>query len=92
MQKSTFGFGKPTQEKSEREELGAIWEKTSRADRKFMNVRFKIDKQKLMDMINNSTEGDKVKLSFVAFPNDNHDGVDSRPNFRIYESKDRGTT
>ena len=88
----TFGFNvkaKSTDNKPKREEIGAIWEKISTRNTKFMNVRFNMSKKKLLDMIESSTEGDNVKISFVAFPNDGHEGVDSRPVFRIYENQKR---
>lgn len=91
MQKSTFGFKpkkttKPVIE--QREEIGAIWEHISKNNNKYMNIRFNVDKKKLVSLIESATEDGIVKLDLLAFPNKHNEGNSKRPVFRIFERKD----
>jgi uncharacterized protein (DUF736 family) len=79
----TFGVGQPQQQKQERPEIGAIWERTSKSNNKYMNIRLKLPKQKLQELLNET--GDTVSVNLVAFPNRDIKENTNRPNFRIYE-------
>jgi uncharacterized protein (DUF736 family) len=73
--------------RSERPEVGAIWENTTKSQSKYMNIRFKIPKSELLKLIEDSSldnEG-KVTVSFIAFPNKKEEPNSKRPSFRIYK-------
>ena len=90
MIKPTFGtteettVSTPTEKKPLREEIGAIWTKTSAKGNQYMKMVF--TKEKLQEILK-STDGDKVSL--LAFSNKSHEGVEARPNFRIFERQER---
>lgn len=79
----TFGAGQPKQIKQERPEIGAIWEKISKSNSKYMNIRLKLSKKKLMDLLNSNEE--VISVNLIAFPNRDVKENTNRPNFRIYE-------
>jgi hypothetical protein len=67
---------------TKQEEIGAIWDNSGK-----MNIRFKIPKSKLMELVEGSktdAEGN-VLLGFTAVPNKSHNGDSKRPKFRIFE-------
>lgn len=78
--KPTFGVKAPETKKEE--ELGAIWDNSGS-----MNIRFKLPKSKLLKIIEDSkTDSDgNLLVGFTATRNESHNGVDSRPLFRIFE-------
>ena len=92
MQKPTFGATQATNtgttpQKEYRPEMGAIWEKTSKENTTFMNIRLKLSKAKIQELLA-AAEGDEVSVNFVAFPNRNK-SADNQPSFRIFEEKKR---
>jgi uncharacterized protein (DUF736 family) len=84
---ANIGSQEQQQDKSKREEVGAIWEKTSKSGMNFMTLRLKMPKERLQKLIDESP--DVVNIGFVAFPNSNQQGDTKRPSFRIYEDEDR---
>lgn len=72
--------------RSKRPEAGAIWEQTSkRTDKKYLNLRIRLSKEKLQELLSSSSE-EVVSLNFVAFPNTkNPDDGKRRPAYSVYE-------
>lgn len=79
----TFGANQTKQTKKDRPEIGAIWERMSKSNFKYMNIRLKLSKKKLLDLINSNEE--VISVNLVAFPNKDLKENTNRPNFRIYE-------
>jgi len=83
----TFGAKVPEQveikSKSDRPEMGAVWKKLSKNNTEYMNIRLKLSKEKLQELL--KEEGDVVSVNFVAFPNRTVTESPNRPNFRVYE-------
>ena len=71
-----------------RTEIGAIWKSISKNNNEFLNIRLKLTKEVLTQLLS-STENEEVNVSFVAFPNKTNDGISSRPVYRIYEETKR---
>lgn len=69
-----------------RQELGAIWEKTSRNNRPFLNVKLNLPKSKLLELLA-KCQGEEINVNLIAFPNDHKQQGDNRPSFRIYEEQ-----
>lgn len=82
----TFGVKPPevveNKSKSGRPEMGAVWKKISKNNTEYMNIRLKLSKEKLQELLKETS--DVVSINFVAFPNDTALGS-NRPNFRVYE-------
>lgn len=70
----------------ERKEAGAIWERTSRANNKFLSIKLNMSKKSLQELLAKSTT-DEVSIGFVAFPNKHQNGDMKRPTFRIFEDQ-----
>lgn len=71
---------------NERKESGAIWERTSKANNKFLSIKLNMTKKALQDLLARSTS-DEVSIGFVAFPNKSQNGDPKRPTFRIFEDQ-----
>ena len=82
----TFGVTLPQSNKTEdkRPECGAIWEKLSKNNKTFLNIKLNLPKSKLLQLLA-LANGEDVSLNLVAFSNDTKQVGDSRPSFRIYE-------
>lgn len=65
--------------KPKREEIGAIWKKTTRSNEDMLNIR--ISKSKLQELL--QTPDSEVELKLVAFSNKTTN--EKQPNFRIYK-------
>lgn len=75
-----------------RQEVGAIWEKISKEKQNpFMNIRFRMSKERLQELVNSAeiSEDGKVSINFVAFPNRGKEDNPKRPDHRIYEELNR---
>lgn len=97
MTRPTFGVptATPPQESEEkttvaarRDELGAIWERTSKANEKYMNIRLKLPVSKLKQLLEEA-EGEEVAVNLVGFKNKTAHEAPNRPIYRIYEEKKR---
>lgn len=88
--KPTFGAtpNATTIPKQERPEVGAIWERSSKANKPYLNVKLNLPKSKLQQLLATAS-GEEVNLSLVAFPNEYKETGDNRPAFRIYEESKR---
>lgn len=71
-----------------RPEIGAIWERSSKANKPYLNVKLNLPKSKLQQLLATAS-GEEVNLSLVAFPNEYKETGDNRPSFRIYEEMKR---
>lgn len=71
---------------NERKESGAIWERTSRANNKFLSIKLNMSKKALQELLAKSTT-EEVSIGFVAFPNKSQNGDPKRPTFRIFEDQ-----
>jgi len=65
-----------------KQNIGAVWDRSSKNGNRFLSIS--IDREKLINLIEASTEGDKVKL--VAFENKDRK-EEKHPDFRIFESQ-----
>lgn len=91
----TFGAVTPTtvtttettENKEIRPEVGAIWQQTSKNNNEFLNIRLKLSKKLLKELLETSEE--EVAVNLIAFPNRNKEGISTRPSYRIYEEKKR---
>lgn len=70
----------------ERKEAGAIWERTSKANNKFLSIKLNMSKKALQEILAKSTT-EEVSIGFVAFPNKHQNGDLKRPTFRIFEDQ-----
>lgn len=70
----------------ERKEAGAIWERTSKANNRFLSIKLNMSKKALQELLAKSTT-EEVSLGFVAFQNKSQNGDPRRPTFRIFEDK-----
>jgi len=75
----------PTDDK--RQEVGAIWTRTTKSNSEFLSIKLNITKE-LLKQLSETTE-EIVSVNLVAFPNRYKDGNDTRPDFRIYEERKR---
>lgn len=48
-----------------------------------MNIRLKLPKEKVKELLNN--EGDVIAFNLIAFPNNTTKENSNRPSFRVYE-------
>lgn len=71
---------------SERKESGAIWERTSKANERFLSIKLNMSKKVLQELLAKSTTED-VSIGFVAFTNKSQNGDPKRPTFRIFEDQ-----
>ena len=71
---------------NERKESGAIWERTSKANNRFLSIKLNMSKKVLQELLAKSTTED-VSIGFVAFPNKSQNGDPKRPTFRIFEDQ-----
>ena len=75
-----------TEPLNERKESGAIWERTSKANNRFLSIKLNMSKKALQELLaKTTTEG--VSIGFVAFPNKSQNGDPKRPTFRIFEDQ-----
>jgi len=83
----TFGVNLPTNTtNSSREEVGAIWQRLTKNNRTYFNIKLNITKAKLQEILA-STSTEEVNLSLIAFPNDRKQDGDNKPAFCIYEEQ-----
>jgi uncharacterized protein (DUF736 family) len=87
MQKPTFGATTSGITDEKRLELGAIWKRTAKNNKDYLNVKISASKEKLLGLL--EEHGGTVTLNLVAFLNDNKNGNDNRPEYRIYEERKR---
>lgn len=91
-QKPTFGVTSVTTTEAtnlpleERKESGAIWERISKANNRFLSIKLNMSKKALQELLAKSTTED-VSIGFVAFPNKHQNGDPKRPTFRIFEDQ-----
>lgn len=71
---------------NERKESGAIWERTSKANNRFLSIKLNMSKKALQEILAKSTT-EEVSIGFVAFPNKSQNGDPKRPTFRIFEDQ-----
>lgn len=71
---------------NERKESGAIWERTSKANNRFLSIKLNMSKKALQELLAKSTT-EEVSIGFVAFPNKSQNGDPKRPTFRIFEDQ-----
>jgi len=71
---------------NERKESGAIWERTSKANNRFLSIKLNMNKKALQELLAKSTT-EEVSIGFVAFPNKSQNGDPKRPTFRIFEDQ-----
>lgn len=71
---------------NERKEAGAIWERTSKANNKFLSIKLNMSRKALQELLAKTT-AEEVSIGFVAFPNKSQNGDNKRPTFRIYEDQ-----
>lgn len=77
-----------TNTENKRSDIGAIWERTSKSNMKYMTLQLELDKEELLEKL--KTSGDKFTLNLVAFINKYKEGNAKRPDFKIYEETPRG--
>ena len=70
----------------ERAEIGAIWEKISKSNNRFLTIKLNIPKKVLQELLAKSTT-DTIETGFIAFPNRSYNGDSRRPTFRIFEDQ-----
>ncbi len=68
-----------------RPEIGAIWERTSKTNSTFFNIR--LNKSKLQELLT-AAQGDEVTVNLVAFANQRKEN-ETHPSFRVFEDKKR---
>lgn len=71
---------------NERKESGAIWERTSKANNRFLSIKLNMSKKALQELLAKTTT-EEVSIGFVAFPNKSQNGDPKRPTFRIFEDQ-----
>lgn len=74
--------------KQDRPEIGAIWQRNSKTNKPYLNVKLNLTKSKLQQLLA-AASGEEINLSLVAFPNEYKETGDNRPAFRIYEEMKR---
>lgn len=85
----TFGVNKGTEpsiDTTKREEIGAIWKTTTRANKNLYNVKINLTKSKLQEILA-SAEGEVISVSLVGFDNEYNQGDIKRPIIRMYEPR-----
>ena len=86
----TFGVTPPTPgptAEQQRQEIGAIWSRTSKVNTEFLSIKLNITKEFLKQL--SETTEEVVSVNLIAFPNRFKDEAPNRPDFRIYEEKKR---
>jgi len=86
MKKPTFGALAPkTASAAQRPEIGAIWKRTAKNNKSYLNLKISTSKEKLLSLI--KEEEGVVTLNLVAFLNDAKKGDDKKPEYRIFEER-----
>lgn len=88
--KPTFGAAPASSEQSAakpelRPEIGAIWERQSKTNTTFFNIR--LNKSKLQELLAAVQDGE-VTVNLVAFANQRKEN-ETHPSFRVFEDKKR---
>ena len=96
--KPTFGVGTSTTPdavdtvRQQRPEIGAIWERKSmKTGSTYLNIRLKLPKKKLEELLASAKDDEPTNVNFVAFTNKNKEENPKRPSFRVYEEIPRPT-
>lgn len=85
--KPTFGVqAPPSTTSTDRPEIGAIWSRTSKANKPYLNLKLNLSKAKLQELLGQATS-EEINVNLIAFPNDHKTDGDNKPNFRIYEER-----
>jgi len=73
--------------RKERNEIGAVWSRTSRKGSPFMTIKVKLGPEELENLFEQiETIGDdKAELFLVAFPCDGGEVNDRKPTFRVFK-------
>lgn len=84
--KPTFGARLTTSEnKQTRLEIGAVWQKNTKANKPYLNIKVTLSKNKIKELLTASEE--EVNLTFVGFLNETKVEGDNRPTFRLFEEQ-----
>lgn len=75
------------EKRSQRPEVGAMWEKKSRKnDTVYYTMRIKLTKEQLLDLTQQIEEGEEVaQLDMVTFPTRKPESNNRKPSHRIYQ-------
>lgn len=76
--------------RKQRPEIGAIWERSSKNGVNYLNIKLKLPRELLLDMLNNYVD-EIIPINLVAFINKNKDDNPKRPTFRIYQEIPKNT-
>lgn len=76
-----------TRKRSERPEIGAMWDKTSKkSGMQFYTLKVTLTKDKIEELVSQITRGGEVAtLEMVAFPCSKKEDNSRRPAYRIFE-------
>ena len=74
------------EQRQNRSEIGAMWKKKARTkDSEYMTIRLRLDREKLLQLLEDSNGSELIEYNMVSFPNNGSDENESRPAFRIFE-------
>lgn len=74
-------------QKQKRQEIGAIWERTSRKNTPYLSIKLNLPKSTLEELLKTCTS-EEVNMTFLGFPNERKESGDSKPKFCLYEKLD----
>ena len=74
------------EQRQNRSEIGAMWKKKAKTkDSEYMTIRLRLDRDKLLKLLEDNKGCDLIEYNMVSFPNNGSDENESRPAFRIFE-------